>query len=454
MQNAFEISADAIATIQKGVVKCHIGLAIAIYTVLCKLSQKTETDTGTVKIKTRELANHLGTSPVTSGKVIKQLVALNLITSTRKFQQANEYTIVKSSSISSITPLQSQNLDKNKVLSMANAYEQLHGNTPVAAFMKARSDERLNQERIAERLIEPASPQLDPLTEFLLAKAEAEAEAEEALACPAGCVASERSEALAPERSEALAPERSEALAPERSEEEAEAAPERSEEAEEATPTRTPSRTPAIPVVLTMIVAEPSSKPTLPTTPEHPAAPQSSSAATHPDRQLRRTAHLCSSVAPLTQNGSMPSSDGFKYADWFKTLLPQGFSFNETQRTNAARTFDTLAQTRDKRQICTVTKWARNNPFWAAQFTHPTRLTELDKKGVPYYEVFLNAHDAAKKPKSDTTSEIMRTVNWILDNKYPLSPAAVDILITTGCDHQNLPICAAEGLKPYAKYII
>lgn len=95
------------------------------------------------------------------------------------------------------------------------------------------------------------------------------------------------------------------------------------------------------------------------------------------------------------------SEDGYKFADWFKTLLPAGHRLESSWRTNWAKLYDDLLRLdhRTKAEVVAVCEWARRDNFWSANFLSPMKLRQKDRGGVCYFDAFRAKMTAPKSGK-------------------------------------------------------
>jgi hypothetical protein len=88
---------------------------------------------------------------------------------------------------------------------------------------------------------------------------------------------------------------------------------------------------------------------------------------------------------------NLPASDaGKEFADWFRTLLPEGIRLSESWRESWAETFDKLVRldSRTSEQIRGVCQWGRKDSFWSSNFMSPAKLRDKNKDGTCYFDVF------------------------------------------------------------------
>jgi hypothetical protein len=96
-------------------------------------------------------------------------------------------------------------------------------------------------------------------------------------------------------------------------------------------------------------------------------------------------------VLPKREKKTVEVSDqGLKFAQWFRTTLPDNMHLAANWQVNWAKVFDDMMRidSRTPEQIHTVCKWARNDPFWSRNFMSPTKLREK-KNEVQYFDAFL-----------------------------------------------------------------
>lgn len=97
-----------------------------------------------------------------------------------------------------------------------------------------------------------------------------------------------------------------------------------------------------------------------------------------------------------------PTERGAKFAQWFRTLLPETVRLAGSWQAQWARCFDDLRRLdgRDEMEIAMVCRWARGEPaargasvsatsaFWKKNFRTPLKLRERNPEKVMYYDVF------------------------------------------------------------------
>lgn len=119
------------------------------------------------------------------------------------------------------------------------------------------------------------------------------------------------------------------------------------------------------------------------------------------------------------------SEEGLRFADWFKTLIPDTHKLEYSYRTNWAKTFDELVRLdgRNASQISKVCKWARQDSFWNSNFLSPSKLRQRDRQGATYWDVFEarmsngngknghqgNGSNGSQKPES---TELQQKYGW------------------------------------------
>jgi hypothetical protein len=85
-----------------------------------------------------------------------------------------------------------------------------------------------------------------------------------------------------------------------------------------------------------------------------------------------------------------PSDEAFRFADWFRTLLPAGTRLHTGWREQWGRAYDELIRLdhRTPELITAVCRWAREDEFWSSNFLSPVKLRKRDKDGVSYFDKF------------------------------------------------------------------
>ena len=93
------------------------------------------------------------------------------------------------------------------------------------------------------------------------------------------------------------------------------------------------------------------------------------------------------------------SERGYKFADWFKTLLPADIRLAATWRDQWAHCFDELLRldNREDKAIAAVCQWARKDDFWQKNFLSPLKLRSRNGDGIQYFDVFTEAMKAPAK---------------------------------------------------------
>lgn len=95
-----------------------------------------------------------------------------------------------------------------------------------------------------------------------------------------------------------------------------------------------------------------------------------------------------------------PSERGFKFADWFKTLIPETLKLSVNWREQWAKCFDDMIRldSRTAESITKVCKWARPHEFWKKNFLSPCKLRERNQSGIMYFDVFAEDMNNPKTP--------------------------------------------------------
>ena len=85
------------------------------------------------------------------------------------------------------------------------------------------------------------------------------------------------------------------------------------------------------------------------------------------------------------------SERGEKFAEWFRTLLPEDARLAPTWQRKWAKCYDDMVKLdgRTPEQIAAVCKWARTHEFWAQNFLTPLKLRQRDRAGAMYFDRFL-----------------------------------------------------------------
>lgn len=86
-----------------------------------------------------------------------------------------------------------------------------------------------------------------------------------------------------------------------------------------------------------------------------------------------------------------------RFAEWFRTLLPQGSNLPSGFKGKWAKCYDAMIRL-DKRtddQIMAVCKWARSDSFWSSNFQSPMKLRARNPEGVQYFDVFMGKMNPA-----------------------------------------------------------
>jgi hypothetical protein len=106
------------------------------------------------------------------------------------------------------------------------------------------------------------------------------------------------------------------------------------------------------------------------------------------------------------------SSEGLKFADWFRATLADTIRLSDNWRTSWATCFDDMQRldNRTEDQIYAVCNWARGDSFWAANFQSPMKLRDR-KDGIMYFDSF---SERMKKPTRNGNPS-----NSISENIHP-----------------------------------
>lgn len=99
------------------------------------------------------------------------------------------------------------------------------------------------------------------------------------------------------------------------------------------------------------------------------------------------------------------SERGAKFAEWFRTLLPQTVRLAPGWQAKWAKCYDALVTLdgRTPEQIAAVCRWARAHDFWQQNFLTPLKLRKTDRDGANYFDKFLagmNPRAAARAVKA------------------------------------------------------
>ncbi len=107
------------------------------------------------------------------------------------------------------------------------------------------------------------------------------------------------------------------------------------------------------------------------------------------NRAPNTSLHLIDTSMKEEKKKEVPSDEGLKFADWFKTLIPE-INLSDNWKTKWAIVYDKLTRIdkRGKAEIAKVCQWARSDSFWSAQFLSPEKLRRRNNSGVQYYDVF------------------------------------------------------------------
>jgi hypothetical protein len=104
------------------------------------------------------------------------------------------------------------------------------------------------------------------------------------------------------------------------------------------------------------------------------------------------------------------SPDGIRFAEWFKSTLPQDQQerLQKNWLTAWCKTHDQLIRI-DKRtpeEIDAVCRWARADSFWSQNFRSPAKLRERDRQGTLYFDVI-----ASRMKQPTSSAKPAATVN-------------------------------------------
>jgi uncharacterized protein YdaU (DUF1376 family) len=85
-----------------------------------------------------------------------------------------------------------------------------------------------------------------------------------------------------------------------------------------------------------------------------------------------------------------PSESGMKFAEWFRSTLPEKINLVENWKENWAEIYDNLIRIdkRTKKEIFAVCTWARNHSFWSANFMSPKKLRERGRDKIKFFDIF------------------------------------------------------------------
>lgn len=118
---------------------------------------------------------------------------------------------------------------------------------------------------------------------------------------------------------------------------------------------------------------------------------------------------LRSSFAEAVQDLRRPKKE--KYSQEVETIYDFALTYfpknlhpsTEKKKDNWKDTIDKLLRIdkHDKKEICRVIKWARQNEFWSKNFLSINKLRQNNKDEVKYYEVFKNQMDGSKTPQKE-----------------------------------------------------
>ncbi len=96
-----------------------------------------------------------------------------------------------------------------------------------------------------------------------------------------------------------------------------------------------------------------------------------------------------SAAKPKEPSVAHASDRGVRFAEWFRTLLPENANPSPNWKTKWSECYDSMVRL-DKRtaeEITLICKWARSDDFWSSNFQSPLKLRER-KDGVQYFDIF------------------------------------------------------------------
>ncbi len=84
------------------------------------------------------------------------------------------------------------------------------------------------------------------------------------------------------------------------------------------------------------------------------------------------------------------SERGAKFAEWFRTLLPQTVRLAPGWQKAWAKCYEEMIRLdrREDREIAAVCRWAREHDFWRRNFMSPLKLRQRNASKVLYFDVF------------------------------------------------------------------
>ncbi len=105
---------------------------------------------------------------------------------------------------------------------------------------------------------------------------------------------------------------------------------------------------------------------------------------------------------------SDPSPEGFKFADWFKTLIPEDTRLATGYRKQWAIIYDCMLRIdkRTKEQVKEVCVWARSDSFWKPNFLSPAKLRNRNKDKIMYFDVFAARMKAPVRRGAETAQDV------------------------------------------------
>src|SRR5690606_7055189 len=115
-----------------------------------------------------------------------------------------------------------------------------------------------------------------------------------------------------------------------------------------------------------------------------------------------------------------PSEDGLRFAEWFRSTLPDDIKPVSNWKSAWGICYDQLVRIdgRSPDEIRAVCEWARNDEFWSEQFLSLVKLRKKDRSGVSYYDRF-----KAKMPRS--TAVISKSPTSVVSIRVSSDPILV-----------------------------
>jgi hypothetical protein len=82
--------------------------------------------------------------------------------------------------------------------------------------------------------------------------------------------------------------------------------------------------------------------------------------------------------------------EAIKFAEWFKSTLPEKINLSANWQGTFAKAHDDLVRLDRKtpEEIKAVCQWARTEDFWQKQFFSPTKLRQRNRDGITYFDFF------------------------------------------------------------------